>query len=95
MDITNIAAQYSIGGISVLFVNGILVKAIRMTGMPSKWLPLMSLIIGMALGLLWAYASAQSLINGSMAGIVLGAATSGYYDIVKKPSEESNEIKAA
>lgn len=84
MDVDVIAAQYAIGGISALVLNGIFVKAVRLAGVPSKYLPLVSIGCGMGLGMLWAYITGNPAVNGLVAGVVLGAATSGNYDVVKK-----------
>ena len=56
-ELNQIAAQYAIGGASALVINGILVKAIRLAGIPSKYLPLVSIGGGMGLGMLWASCS--------------------------------------
>ena len=84
MDVDVIAAQYAIGGVSALVLNGIFVKAVRLAGVPSKYLPLASIGCGMGLGMLWAYITGNPAVNGLVAGVVLGAATSGNYDAVKK-----------
>jgi hypothetical protein len=84
MDIDVIAAQYAIGGVSALVLNGIFVKAVRLAGVPSKYLPLISIGCGMGLGMLWAYITGNPAVSGLVAGVVLGAATSGNYDVVKK-----------
>jgi hypothetical protein len=84
MDIDVIAAQYAIGGVSALVLNGIFVKAVRLAGVPSKYLPLISIGCGMGLGMLWAYITGNPAVSGLVAGVVLGAATSGNYDAVKK-----------
>jgi hypothetical protein len=84
MDVDVIAAQYAIGGVSALVLNGIFVKAVRLAGVPSKYLPLISIGCGMGLGMLWAYITGNPAVNGLVAGVVLGAATSGNYDAVKK-----------
>ncbi len=84
MDVDVIAAQYAIGGVSALVLNGIFVKAVRLAGVPSKYLPLISIGCGMGLGMLWAYITGNPAVSGLVAGVVLGAATSGNYDVVKK-----------
>ena len=84
MDVDVIAAQYAIGGVSALVLNGIFVKAVRLAGVPSKYLPLVSIGCGMGLGMLWAYITGNPTVSGLVAGVVLGAATSGNYDAVKK-----------
>jgi hypothetical protein len=84
MDVDVIAAQYAIGGVSALVLNGVFVKAVRLAGVPSKYLPLISIGCGMGLGMLWAYITGNPAVNGLVAGVVLGAATSGNYDAVKK-----------
>ena len=84
MDVDVIAAQYAIGGVSALVLNGIFVKAVRLAGVPSKYLPLVSIGCGMGLGMLWAYITGNPTVSGLVAGVVLGAATSGNYDVVKK-----------
>lgn len=84
MDVDVIAAQYAIGGVSALVLNGIFVKAVRLAGVPSKYLPLISIGCGMGLGMLWAYITGNPAVSGLVAGVVLGAATSGNYDAVKK-----------
>ena len=82
MDVDVIAAQYAIGGVSALVLNGIFVKAVRLAGVPSKYLPLISIGCGMGLGMLWAYITGNPAVSGLVAGVVLGAATSDNYDAV-------------
>lgn len=83
-ELNQVAAQYAIGGVSALMLNGVVVKAVRLAGVPSKYLPLISIGCGMGLGMLWAHITGNPAINGLVAGVVLGAATSGNYDAVKK-----------
>lgn len=78
------AAKYTICGVSAPMLNGVIVSAIRRTGIKSSWLPLISISVGVGLGVLWSTLSALPIVNGIAVGIILGAATSGYYDAVKK-----------
>jgi hypothetical protein len=77
------ASTYTIGGVSGVFVVGLIVKAVKQTGkVDSNWLPMISQLVGVIIGILWAFTSSQDCIAGIMAGLVLGAAVSGNYDAI-------------
>ncbi len=87
--IAALATQYSVGGISILIVIGSTVAGIKKAGMSSKWLPIISQVIGAIIGGVAAYTTGQVIIYGLMAGLVLGAATSGYYDALTSSSTKT------
>lgn len=75
------ASIYTIGGISAVFIVGWVVSLIKSTGkVNSAYYPIISGVVGILVGLLWAYTTGESYIVGVGAGMVLGAATSGNYD---------------
>ncbi|MCE5220043.1 MAG: hypothetical protein LLF98_01945 [Clostridium sp.] len=74
---------YTIGGVSAIFLVGLIVNLIKGTGkVSSAYLPIVSQFIGISIGLLWAYTTEDSYITGGAIGMVLGAVTSGYYDVL-------------
>lgn len=76
--------EYLIYGIpAVALVMG-LVKVFREVGLPSKFAPLASLVIGIILGLTIASETGQSCSAGVVIGIMLGLSSCGLYDVGKK-----------
>ena len=76
--------EYLIYGIlAVALVMG-LVKVFREVGLPSKFAPLTSLVIGVILGIIISIESGQSYLAGVVIGIMLGLSSCGLYDVGKK-----------
>lgn len=76
--------EYLIYGIpAVALVMG-LVKVFREVGLPSKFAPLTSLVIGVILGIIISLESGQSYLAGVVIGIMLGLSSCGLYDVGKK-----------
>lgn len=76
-------ATSTIGGISSVLLIGLLVAGIKYTGkIASKWYPILSMLVGALVGVVWAYAGAFAYVTGISGGMVLGAGTSGFYDAV-------------
>ena len=89
MDITS-----TIGGISSPFLIGLLVSAIKYTGkVDSKWLPMVSMLIGALVGAGWAYAGAFNYVIGIAGGIALGGSTSGFYDAIAGGASSTDSAK--
>lgn len=77
-------SQYLIYGVpAVALVMG-LVKVFREVGLPSKFAPIVSVFIGVILGLTMAIETGQSYIAGVVIGIMVGLSSCGMYDIGKK-----------
>ena len=82
------ASIYAIGGVSAVFIVGWIVSLIMSTGkVNSPYYPIISGMVGILVGILWAYVSGESYITGIVAGMVLGAATSGNYDALTGVNE--------
>lgn len=77
-------SQYLIYGIPALALVIGLVKLFREIGLPSKYAPLVSLGIGILVGIGVALTSGQDIIYGIVLGICFGLSSSGIYDIGKK-----------
>jgi len=78
-----------IGGTSAVVIIGILIYVIKTTKIPTQWLPLLSLVVGIIVVCLgtWSFTVA-SVLNG----IFLGALTSGIYDNLDKGKEIATGI---
>lgn len=73
----------TISGVSAVFLVGIIVNLIKGTGkVSSAYLPIISQIVGIGVGCVWAYTTGNNYIAGTVAGMVLGAAVSGNYDVL-------------
>ena len=79
--------SYLIYGIPAITLVIGLVKLFQQQGLPSKYAPLASLIIGILAGVTVAITSNQTVLYGIVLGIVFGLSASGIYDIGKKTSE--------
>ena len=75
---------YLIYGIPAIALVIGLVKLVREAGLPSKFAPLVSLIVGILGGIGVAVTSGQTILYGVVLGIVFGLSASGIYDIGKK-----------
>lgn len=74
----------TIAGVSALVLTGILVEVAKRAEIPSKFLPLASLVFGALVVCLGTW---SLTIEGVVAGIVVGAISSGVYDNIKKGAE--------
>ena len=70
-----------VGGISAVAICGILVYTIKTTNIPTKWLPLLSLVVGI---LVVCFGTWTLSVYSVLTGILLGALTSGVYDNLDK-----------
>lgn len=75
---------YLIYGIPAIALVIGLVKLVREVGLPSKFAPLASLVIGVLGGVGVAVTNDQTILYGVVLGIVFGLSASGIYDIGKK-----------
>lgn len=75
---------FSIAGISVVAVITGLVKAAREAGLPSKFAPLVSVGIGLTIGVTAALYVSSTIYIGAFAGVATGLMSCGLYDIGKK-----------
>lgn len=83
--ITNLIPDLSLGGVSLMVLIGIIVGAVKYTGViASRYLPLTSIILGSIMGYIAFVADGITLTQGIFGGIVIGAAVSGFYDLGTK-----------
>jgi hypothetical protein len=75
---------YLLYGIPALALVIGLVKLFREVGLPSKYAPLVSLGIGILVGIGVAITSEQTILYGVVLGVCFGLSASGIYDIGKK-----------
>ncbi|MDD2260318.1 MAG: hypothetical protein PHO87_04905 [Acholeplasmataceae bacterium] len=75
---------YLIYGIPALALVIGLVKLFREIGLPVKFAPLASLVIGILAGIAVALTNGQTITQGVVIGICFGLSSSGIYDIGKK-----------
>jgi len=80
MDITT----FSIAGIGVVALIIGLVKAAREAGLPSKFAPLLSIVIGIIIGVTAALYASSAVYIGILGGIAAGLMSCGLYDVGKK-----------
>jgi len=71
----------SIYGISAVVLTGILVEVAKRAEVPTKYLPLISLVAGILIVSLGTWTLS---VEGILTGIVIGAIASGIYDVGKK-----------
>ena len=83
MDIATLA----VGGVSVVAVIIGLVKVAREAGLPSKFAPLVSVGLGIIIGVTAAFYAESAVYIGILGGIVAGLASSGLYDVGKFTEE--------
>lgn len=76
--------QITVGGASILVIIGILVALLRQLGLPSRWLPLATILFGMMLGVIAYFSSGYPLLDGLIGGMIIGASVGGLYDFGKK-----------
>ncbi|WBW95793.1 holin [Oceanirhabdus sp. W0125-5] len=69
--------EFTYEGIALIPIVTILVNIIKGTGVPTKFLPLISLCIGVVFGIL--FVGNGDIKNGVLAGIVIGISASGLY----------------
>ncbi|MCM1990771.1 holin [Oceanirhabdus seepicola] len=69
--------EFTYQGIALIPVVTILVDIIKRTGVSSKFLPLISLGIGIIFGII--FVSNGDIKNGILAGVVIGISASGLY----------------
>ena len=79
-----ILAQLTLGGASLLVLIGVLVALCKNFGVRGRWLPLVSIIFGVILGVIIHFTGDVLLINGIVGGFLAGASVSGLYDVAKK-----------
>ena len=62
-------------------------EAMKKAGLPKKFVPLFSLIIAMALAVVWAIATGVGPAETIVYGLLFGGVASQGYDIVKKTTK--------
>lgn len=77
-------ATFAIGGVSVVAVIMGLVKAAREAGLPSKYAPLLSVAIGLIIGITAALYASSAIYIGALGGVAAGLLSCGLYDVGKK-----------
>ncbi len=68
-----------VGGVSSAVITAIIVQVLKPVGIPKRWFPLVSMIIGMIV----VVAGTWNLGNIFL-GIAIGFSASGGYDVIKK-----------
>ena len=74
----------TLGGVGLLVLVGLLVALLKQLNVPSRWLPAISIIGGMVLGMLAYFDDGITLSVALIGGSLAGAAVSGLYDFGKK-----------
>ncbi len=76
--------EITIGGFSVLAVVYVLVELIKGFGVSGKFLPIISIALGMVIGAVSYFCGAFALTEALIGGFFAGASASGVYDIKSK-----------
>lgn len=87
MDLMTIVS--GVGGISIVALIKGLVKVARDIGMPSKYAPLMSVGLGIVLGIPATMITGLAFYYGIIGGIAVGLMASGSYDIGKSVTDST------
>lgn len=66
----------------------IFVQAIKKADLDKRWLPFISIVLGVAVGIVFALASGADLFLYGLAGFLSGAAASGLYDGIQATRKE-------
>lgn len=69
-------------------VVAIVVQLLKTADIKTKWLPFLSIALGIAIGVVFAIASGADLFVYGLAGFLAGAGASGLYDSIKSLKEE-------
>ena len=83
--------DFNYKGIALIPIVTIIVDMIKKAGMPSKFAPLASLIIGVFFGVL--FESNGDYKNGIIVGIIMGMSASGLYSNGKEVTKSVKEMK--
>ena len=75
--------EITLGGSSILILIYIVTAVLKQLGFPSRFLPLITIICGMSLGLGSALTSNMPLVSAVVGGALIGASVSGLYDFGK------------
>ena len=74
---------YLLYGVPIVGLIMALVKIAREVGLPTKFAPALALLLGMVGGMAIAYQNGLVYVNGAVIGLVIGAASAGFYDSAK------------
>ena len=79
--------ELAIGGFSLSIVLIVVVQALKKAGLPNKFIPLVTLGLGLAVGIVYFYSNGSSaetnLLNCAILGVMSGATASGLYSQAK------------
>lgn len=75
---------YALYGIPALPLIVGLINLLKYTGLPSKFAPLMSLCLGVLVGVGIAFTQGDPMLQGVVTGVALGLISCGMYDVAKK-----------
>lgn len=73
----------AVGGVSIVALIIGLVKVARETGLPSKYAPALSILLGVTFGVSAALYASSAVYVGVIGGIAAGLGASGLYDLGK------------
>lgn len=75
----------------MLPVIAIIVQLIKQLEIKHKWLPLISIALGIVTGIVFGYATNADLFVYGLAGFLSGAGASGLYDAIQAPRKGNKE----
>ncbi len=80
-------SSYAIYGLPALAIVTSVVGVAKKAGLSTQWAPILSLGVGVLTGIAVSVSSGEPILAGISAGILLGAAACGVYDLGKSAKE--------
>ena len=83
--------NYDYKGIAIIPIITMLVDVLKKAGLPTKFAPLTSLILGVIFGIV--FQNDGGIKNGIITGLIIGMSASGLYSGGKEVSKVAREMK--
>ncbi|MBK5242613.1 hypothetical protein [Clostridium sp.] len=83
--------NYDYKGIALIPLITMLIEVIKKAGLPNRFAPLASIIIGVGFGLI--FENSGDIKNAIITGLIMGMSASGLYSGGKEASRGINKIK--
>ena len=83
--------NYDYKGIALIPVITMLIEVIKKAGLPNRFAPLVSIIIGIGFGFI--VENNGDIKNAIITGVIMGMSASGLYSTGKEASKGLNDIK--
>ena len=76
------------GILAILIVTFILVQCIKQTQLDNKWMPLVSVSVGLVIGLIIGCFTSTGFLFGAVDGIISGFSATGLFSVLKSFTKE-------